>query len=177
MSGRIIIQDYQADWPQRFEQEAEQIQTAIGPWLVRLEHVGSTSVPNLAAKPIIDMLGGVRQLSDVVQFCVGPLAHLGYEYVPEFEDQLPLRRYFRKSDAQGVRRFHLHIYVLESAGWQRHLYFRDYLRAHPEQAQAYEALKRDLASRYDDTHAYTDAKSDFIQATEQAAREWKGTSL
>jgi GrpB-like predicted nucleotidyltransferase (UPF0157 family) len=111
---------------------------------------------------------GVRQLAEV-EARIPPLEAAGYEYVPEYEKQVPERRYFRKPRV-GAREFHVHCVVEGSEFWIRQLAFRDYLRAHPETASAYYNLKRDLATRLTKSE-YTDAKSSFIESVLAAAIE------
>jgi GrpB-like predicted nucleotidyltransferase (UPF0157 family) len=170
----IVIADYDPAWPRRFEAERELIVRTCGraPFAAT-EHVGSTAVPGLAAKPIIDIMPGLRSLDDAPPL-IPPLKRIGYEYVPEFEqtsasgEGMPFRRYFRK-DLDGERTFHLHMVATDSEFWRRHLVFRDWLRAHPE--DAYAALKRSIAVEYsarltptsDINVGYTDRKSEFIE--------------
>jgi len=164
---RIEIVDYNPGWPLRFAEEKAALLEAIGHWVVVIEHIGSTAVPGLGAKPIIDIMVGVRQLADA-RYCIAPLAAIGYEYVSQFEDEMPERRYFRKGSQ--TRHFHLHMVELASEFWQRHLAFRDYLCAHPEAVREYEALKRRLASQYGtDREGYTEAKTKFIRLIEEIA--------
>jgi GrpB-like predicted nucleotidyltransferase (UPF0157 family) len=168
MSVPVIIEGYNPAWPSRYEAERERILRAIGPWVAAIEHIGSTSVPGLGAKPIIDIMAAVRSLDDAMQ-CVEPLSALGYQYHPEFEDSLPERRYFNRGPRND--RYHLHMVELTGGFWERHLLFRDYLRAHTEAAREYERLKRDLAARYhEDRSAYTDAKAEFVRSIEEKAR-------
>lgn len=116
-------------------------------------------------------MAGVRRLADADR-CVEP-QRLGYEYVPEYEADIPDRRYFRKGPA-GARTHHLHMVEYGGDFWERHVLFRDYLRAHPEVARQYEELKRDLADRYGrDREGYTDAKTAFIKGVETVARDQK----
>jgi GrpB-like predicted nucleotidyltransferase (UPF0157 family) len=154
--------DYDATWPRQFEEEKRRILGAISRYVAAVEHVGSTSVPGLAAKPIVDILVGLRSLSDATS-CINPLKGLGYEYVPEFEAELPERRYFRRV-VPRPRTHHIHMVETTSEFWRRHLLFRDYLRAQPEDARAYELLKRDLVSRFEVGRDYAAAKSVFISA-------------
>jgi GrpB-like predicted nucleotidyltransferase (UPF0157 family) len=161
----ITIADYDPAWPAMYQTERERICAEFGPALVDIEHVGSTSVPGLAAKPIIDIMPGVRTLADADRVVEG-MRRLGYEYVPEFEEALPDRRYFRKGHPE--RKWHVHVVEAGSEFWRRHLAFRDYLRAHPDAAEEYAALKRQLAAQYPRAGAaYTDAKSQFILAIEE----------
>ncbi|MEN6410302.1 MAG: GrpB family protein [Anaerolineaceae bacterium] len=162
MRGEIVVADYDPAWARAFAEEKQRIQTAIGETLTGIEHVGSTAVPGLAAKPVIDLLVGIRSLADAPR-CVAPLAALGYRYIPEYEADLPERRYFQRQNAEGEHTHHIHMVEPGSEFWRRHLLFRDYLRAHPETAVEYAALKRALAAQYrSDRAGYTDAKSDFI---------------
>ena len=108
--------------------------------------IGSTAVPGLGAKPILDIMVGVSDLAKV-EARITDLETAGYEYVPEYEAELPDRRYFRKPRT-GTRRFHLHCVRLGGRFWSGHLLFRDYLRENPDVARAYFELKLDLASRF-----------------------------
>ncbi len=167
-AGPIVIADYDPRWPQKYEEERARIAEAMGEWLLDIQHVGSTSVPGLAAKPVIDIMPGVRSLDDDGHF-IAPLEALGYEHVPAFQDEIADRRYFRR----GVpRQFHVHVVVPGGDFWVRHIAFRDYLRAHPETAVEYEALKRKLAAQFgEDRLAYVHAKTDFITGIERLAME------
>ena len=168
----IVIADYDPRWPAMFEEERARILEAVGEWIVDIQHVGSTSVPGLAAKPIVDIMPGIRSLADTPQI-IEPLARIAYEYVAEYEDQLPERRYFRKPpgpERQWRRDFHLHMVETTSPFWRRHLAFRDYLRSHPEACDEYAALKRRLAAVYTaDREGYTEAKTEFITRIEKLA--------
>jgi len=169
MPDPLIVVDYDPRWPLMYEEERTRILQAVGQDLVAIEHVGSTAVPGLAAKPIIDIMPGVRSLADAAH-CIAPLRQLGYDSVPEHEALIPERRFSRKG-WRGAATHHLHVVEVTSAFWERHILFRDYLRAHPDAAAAYAALKRDLAARYrDDRDRYTDAKTSSIQAIEERAR-------
>ncbi|WP_332898692.1 GrpB family protein [Haladaptatus sp. CMSO5] len=164
----IILDDYDTNWPAQFEAEATNINDAIGERIERIEHIGSTSIPGMPAKPIIDMLVGVTSLKDA-DACITPLEALGYEYVPKFEDVMPNRRYFRKSEGK-TRTHHLHMVETGSEFWTRHLAFRDYLREHPDVAAEYADLKRELAREHrHDIGAYTDGKDEFIRRVERDA--------
>jgi GrpB-like predicted nucleotidyltransferase (UPF0157 family) len=167
----IVIVDYDPSWPAHYELEKSLILGAVGPHVAAIEHIGSTSIPGLAAKPIIDILVGLNDLADA-GWCIEPMERIGYEYVPEYEDQLPDRRYFRRPPGKDVvRKYHVHMVEVGGAFWERHVLFRNYLREHPETAAEYAALKRRLAAEYgNDMDGYTDAKTDFIRAVEQRAR-------
>ncbi len=168
----IVIADYDPRWAAMYAEESARIKNAIGEWLSRIEHVGSTSVPGLAAKPVVDIMPGLRSLDDSPHI-VGPLQKLGYQYFPEHETEMPERRYFAlpAGDKHRVRRlFHIHAVETTTEFWRRHLAFRDYLRAHPDVAGEYAALKRRLAAEYgSDRVGYTEAKTKFITRIESLA--------
>ena len=154
-------------WAARGEAAAAEVRDALEPWVLDVEHIGSTAVPGLAAKPVIDLLVGVRSLDDSPAI-VAAVTGLGYEYIPEFEDELPNRRYFRRF-TDGVRTHQVHLVErTDHRWWDRHVAFRDWLRAHDDDRDAYAELKRRLAVAHrEDRAAYTDAKSDFIHAVER----------
>lgn len=159
----IVVVPYDPRWPRLFEGERASIERAIGAWVEEIEHIGSTAVPGLAAKPIIDIMVGVKSL-EASPILVERLTGIGYEYVPELERMLPSRRYFRKL-REGRRTHQIHLVERSNSGWwDRHLLFRDHLRTHPEDAEEYARLKVELSGRFrDDREAYTDAKTAFIR--------------
>jgi GrpB-like predicted nucleotidyltransferase (UPF0157 family) len=173
MRAPIVIVDYDPRWPRLFDEEKTNILRVIGPMVIGIEHIGSTAVPGLAAKSIVDIMAGVRHLSDAI-WCIQPLKTLGYEYVPEYEKLIPDRRYFRKGNMQGLEQgstHHLHMVEAKGEFWERQLLFRDYLRDHPEEARRYADLKKTLASRFSsDRESYTSAKTDYIQEIVAKAR-------
>ena len=170
----VVLVPYDEVWPALFEAERARIERAIGPWTEEIEHIGSTAVPGLAAKPIIDVMVGVRSL-DASPLLVERLEVLGYEYVPEFERELPHRRFFRKL-RDGLRTHQIHLVErTNTAWWDRHLLFRDYLRARPEVADEYAVLKRGLSERFrEDREAYAEAKTGFVDRILRRAEEGKG---
>lgn len=159
----VVIVDYNPQWPTQFEQEKALLEQTVGDKFIVIEHIGSTSVLGLGAKPIIDIMAAVKQLVDA-EFCVKLLGKIGYTYVPEFNVYIPERRFFYK----GKPRSHnLHVVEPKSEFWKRHLVFRDALRSHPEIRESYYHLKVKLAQQYRfDRDAYTDAKTEFIRAVE-----------
>ncbi|MCK4478120.1 GrpB family protein [Candidatus Bathyarchaeota archaeon] len=175
MSRRVKIIDYDPQWPLLYEKERCLILDAIGHIVVRIEHIGSTAVPKLGAKPVIDIIVAVNHLSDAKK-CIRPLESIGYEYVPEHEDLMPERRYFHKGKPPKEQHYHLHMVELTSDFWKRHLLFRDYLRTHPEVAQEYFKLKKRLATQYgSDREEYTEAKTSFIESVIAKARTERET--
>ena len=146
-----------------FEAESHLLRSVFLPEAIEIEHIGSTAVPGMAAKPVIDMLLGASSL-DSIERQVQTLASHGYRYVAEFEDQLPQRRYFVKP-AQGDAKFHLHAVESGSQFWRDHVAFRDVLRTDPRVFDGYLTLKRNLAESLKmDRDSYTQAKAPFIEA-------------
>ena len=162
----IVFVAYDPDWPARFEAEAARLRGALGAYLpLRIEHFGSTAVPGLGAKPIIDVLLEVPSLDAAREPIAAALATVGY-LADERKGPPPYMCYYRGYGADGyelgVQRVHCHAAPLDHVAWER-LRFRDWLRAHPKDAAAYEALKRRLAALHpNDREAYTDAKADFV---------------
>ena len=160
MTNRVVLVPYDADWPRRFDEERRVLVELFAATTAVVEHVGSTAVPGLGSKPVIDVMVGVPALA-LAEERIPALEAAGYEYVPDYETQLPERRYFRKPRL-GPRTFHVHCVVMGSDLWIQHIAFRDYLRAHPEVAAAYYELKADLARRVTKAE-YTEAKRPFIE--------------
>ena len=170
----VVLVDYDSRWPDLFTQEAERVQRVLGAEQVTvMEHFGSTAVPGLAAKPIIDLLIGVRSLEEARR-AVSALAELGYAFWHDNPDTD--RLFFVKGlPPNSPRTHHLHIVEPNSPLWER-LLFRDYLRTHSEEAQRYSNLKRELAARFPaDREGYTQAKTDYIQQVTQKARQKQRT--
>ena len=160
----IEIVEYDGHWPSMFDEEAALLRQALdGDLVVGVEHFGSTAIPGMAAKPIIDILVGVRSLVEARAVVIEPLQRLGYVFWAD--NPKTDRMFFVKGmPPYGVRRTH-HVHIAEPAGemWSR-LAFRDYLTARPDEAQRYERLKRDLAAIHRaDREAYTDAKAAFVE--------------
>lgn len=166
----ITIAEWTPEWVDEFENEEKQIRDTVGHHISAVEHIGSTAVPDLGAKPIIDIMVGVETLAEAEQ-CIRPLENLGYEYCPEFEEEMPNRRYFRKT-ASGRHTHHLHMVEQHGDFWHRHLLFRDYLREHDAVVRQYDELKRELAENHpQDIATYTDAKTEFIEGVVEDAKE------
>lgn len=164
----IVIVPYAPEWPVRFLVLATQFRAALGDTALRIDHIGSTAIPGLAAKPIIDIQISVASFEPFAPIR-GPLEHLGYVWRADNPDRT--KRYFR--EPPGTARTHIHIRKHGSWGEQFALLFRDFLRSRPDLADRYAALKRDLAERYrDDRARYTDAKDPFIWAVMSEASDW-----
>lgn len=159
----FVVSPYSAEWPKLFEAIREEFLLVFSPTVVAIEHIGSTSVPGLAAKPVIDVVLGADSLADI-ESKIKPLGELGYTYVSKYEDQIPTRRYFVKSLPTSLR-IHVHGVEQGSRLWQEHIAFRDSLRADEDLRSRYQALKLRLAEEFaDDKPAYTAAKNPFIQS-------------
>lgn len=166
MSAPIVIEDYDPRWPQRFETLKTRIGAALGPLAAAIEHVGSTAVSGLAAKPIIDIDVLLRSEGDL-PLAIERLHTLGYEHQGDLG--IAGREAFRAPAANVSH--HLYVCPPGSQAYVEHLAFRDHLRTHPEDARTYELLKRSLANRHgDDRDGYTHAKSEFIAAVLQRAK-------
>jgi GrpB-like predicted nucleotidyltransferase (UPF0157 family) len=167
----VYLVPYDPHWPAPFEQERYSLGVAIEPWVVEVEHIGSTAVPGLDAKPVIDIMAGLRSHWDAAP-CIEDLAKIGYSYLADHV--LPDRLLFLVKTAEASRsvlKYHLHVAEVAGVFWERHLLFRDYLRAHPETANEYARLKYELAERFPrDVDAYTLAKTAFISAVVELAR-------
>lgn len=175
-SEEVEIVDYDPEWPQSFAREKEHLLASLPPGIIaRIEHFGSTAVPGLPAKPIVDLLVEVRDLAEVRERVVPLLEAQGYEYFwrPTFgDDGEPWYAWFIKRDVVGKRTHHIH---MVEAGFTEHwdrLLFRDRLIAHPGVALEYARLKRQLAAAAADRVGYTAAKAEFIErVTAEAKRE------
>jgi len=166
MTGSVRLVPYDSTWPLEFAAEAERIERACEGMPLRLEHIGSTSIPGLAAKPVIDILAG-RPGNVAGNKYVDALRQIGYEHKGAYG--IPGRNYFRRGTP---RTHHVHMVSWSSDLWRDHLLFRDYLRLHPEIAREYETIKRELAADYlHDKAQYTDAKGPFVRSIVRRARE------
>ena len=166
----IVLAAHSTAWAEAFAREASAISNALSGLSIELHHIGSTAIPGIVAKPVIDMLGIVPAVEEL-DARAPRLAALGYEVMGEFG--IPGRRYFRKNAQDGVRTHQLHAFGVGSPEIQRHLDFRDYLRAFPAEARAYAALKQELAKLCGSDAAYSDGKTEFIRAVERRAATWR----
>ena len=157
--GHIEIVEYRPEWAEIFERERAVILERCGPWVMEVHHVGSTSVPGLAAKPILDIMP-VAANPDHGENAVEPMTALGYRY--RGENGLPGRFYFDKI-VEGRTVVHCHMYPQDHSDVRKLVAFRNQLRTDSAMARDYERLKRELALKYrDDRPTYTDAKGAFI---------------
>jgi NAD-dependent deacetylase len=163
----VEVVDYDLAWPRLYEEEAEPIRAALGDDVLEVEHMGSTAVPGLAAKPIVDISVGLGSL-DLSPARIEAMEALGYEYLGEFG--LPGRLFFRK-DRAGRRTHHVHAVLWDGEHWHRHHAFREYLRTHPREAEEYARVKRRLAGEATDSQDYWERKQAY--ADELFARAWQ----
>lgn len=192
---KIAIVPYSPQWPEDFRREKARIRQALAAFeSLRVEHIGSTSVPGLAAKPIIDILVGVAG-EEMLAASVAPMQAAGFAYFKKYEDGMPYRRLFVKLHSPEGRPTptlvdvgddivtgrdllslaNIHLLVYGTPHWHRHIAFRDYLRAHPEVRQAYEDVKKEISRRdFHDTLEYNAAKNDFVKRVEAEALAWYG---
>jgi GrpB-like predicted nucleotidyltransferase (UPF0157 family) len=171
---KVELRPHNPDWSHLANVEAQFLMGAIGPKLTTVHHVGSTAIPGIQAKPILDLIPVVESLIELDK-CQGAMKALGYEWWGELG--LPGRRYCTKVDKEtGCRTVQLHCYAIGSPEITRHLAFRDYLRAHPAVAAEYDQVKaRCQRSHPSDSHAYGDCKETWIRDAEATAIEWSRT--
>lgn len=175
----IVIHDYNPNWPNEFEAIRADLARILEDLAMRIDHIGSTSVPGLGAKDVIDIQITVHQLSEKIR---KKLVNAGYvhsenvtsDHVPLGEDANPqLWEKFIFAQPQGQRRAHIHVRMAGNPNQKYPLLFRDYLRAHPKSARSIELIKREIAKRHaDDVEAYYDIKDPVYDLIWDAAQEW-----
>jgi NAD-dependent deacetylase len=163
----VEVIDYDPEWPKLYAEEAARVREALGPAVKEVEHVGSTAVPGLAAKPIIDLTVGLRQL-ELTPAQIGAMQVLGYEYLGEHG--LPGRLFFRR-EAAGRRTHHVHVVEWDGDHWRSHRAFRDYLRSHPTEAADYAEEKRRIAAEAAGLDDYWERKQPYVD--ELFTRAWR----
>lgn len=158
-------------WRDAFEAEAKRVAAALGENVLAIHHIGSTAIPDIYAKPVIDLLIEVRDIKEV-DGRSSSMEALGYEAMGEFG--IAGRRFFRKDNREGIRTHNIHAFEADSAQVWRHLAFRDYMKAHPADAQKYSELKRKLAEQHPQSlDAYMDGKDGFIKEMDRRAAHWR----
>ncbi|MHC4914716.1 MAG: GrpB family protein [Planctomycetota bacterium] len=165
--GRVLLSGYRKEWPGLFKRERTRLRRALGSRVLAVEHIGSTAVPGLAAKPVLDIALAVAALREVPKL-VPPLEALGYEYKGLYG--LPGRHFFVRGEP---RTHHLHVVRAGGRHWRVWLLLRDYLRAHAAEAARYERFKRSRAHRFAaDRPAYTSSKSGIVERMLLRAGKW-----
>ncbi len=168
MSDAVIIAPYDPEWPAIFQAIGRELRAALGDGALRIDHIGSTSIPGMSAKPVVDIQISVIGLEPAAAY-EAALARCGFDWRADNPDLT--KRYFR--ERAGARRTHIHVRRAGSFSEQAALLFRDYLRADPDDAAAYSELKRRLAAEHRDRReAYLDAKTPFIWQVMRRAAEW-----
>ena len=189
---KIILEDYQTGWVDAFAREMAVISSALAGFSPAIEHIGSTAVEGLCAKPTIDILVGLRDDAQLNR-AIAPMVGAGYTYFKKYEPAMPYRRLFARlrpltdqappemvdvhdefiRGQAFVSVANIHVIVKDTPHWKRHLAFRDYLRAHPDVRDDYGRLKTALShGDYRDTNEYNAAKDHFIQETQVRALAW-----
>lgn len=165
--GTVQLRPYDSNWPMEFEKEKQRLLDVFGDNIIAVEHTGSTAVPGLPAKPLIDMIAAIYSFNELEDF-IEPLKRLSYEYMPErmYAD----RKFFPKG-SRSNRTHHLNLVLKDNPKqWSSLLLFRNYLREHEAARDEYAQLKTSLAAKYSDNReAYTKSKNDFIQRILQVA--------
>jgi GrpB-like predicted nucleotidyltransferase (UPF0157 family) len=157
--GQVRLVPYDPAWPAAYEREAARLQRKLGDRVLAIAHIGSTAVPGLIAKPLLDIMVAIPALADVAEL-EPQLVALGYVFHPR--DTIPDRHFFIAGDGD-LRRVNLSLVEPDSAYWRNHLAFRDALRTQPETAANYARLKKELAAIFQDNRlAYTEAKGAFV---------------
>lgn len=171
-SGYVQLAAPDPAWAALFAAEQTRLMAGTGTLPLAIEHIGSTAIPGVPAKPILDLLGGRPSGSNVVPY-VAAFENAGYKY--RGENGVPGRDYFVLDDATGRRLHHLHLVEEGGSLWSSHLAFRDFLRRHPKHAAEYARLKQSLAARHpNERMAYTDGKAAFVAAILRlAAGAWR----
>jgi GrpB-like predicted nucleotidyltransferase (UPF0157 family) len=168
----VVLESYQAGWVDQFSEEVRALYPVFWMCWRKVYHIGSTSIPGVVAKPIIDIMPIVHDIQKSDSFNE-IMQDMGY--VPMGEYGIEGRRYYFKGDL--VHTFHIHAFQSDSPHVERHLLFRDYMRTHEKERQAYSDLKLELVKQYRfDPAGYSDAKNDFIQRIDRQALQWKEES-
>ena len=164
---KVRLSDFNENWAKLYQDEADFLRTIFTDEIVRFEHFGSTSIPGLQAKPVIDMMCIVKDINNV-DLHNDKMNQLGYDVAGDWG--IPGRRLFRKGGEE--RTHHIHFYQTDNPQIERHLIFRDYLRCHPEEVTRYSRFKEELAERFENTSEYSPAKKTFVMEMEQLALSW-----
>lgn len=171
--SEVKVVPHDPRWRDAFEAEAKQVAAALGETVVAVHHIGSTAIPGIYAKPVVDLLVEVGDVT-AADGRSSAMESLGYEVLGEYG--IPGRRYFRKDTPEGVRTHNVHAFEAGSHEVARHLAFRDYMLAHPADAESYSELKRRLAAEHPQSFdAYMDGKDGFIKEIDRRAARWRAS--
>ncbi|KUY17784.1 hypothetical protein BAZ12_00325 [Elizabethkingia miricola] len=191
----LTIEKYNPDWKKQFEELKQELEKLTASVYTNIQHIGSTSVEGLSAKPVIDIMIGVNSEQDLDK--IPPLlAGRQYVYYEKYNEDMPYRRFFvklkenpskwffpeqinkddeipEKLHDHSLRLAHIHVIPTDSEHWLRHIAFRDYLKTYPDVKAEYQKLKEELGKKeWEDGNEYNEAKNDFIQSEEQKAVRW-----
>lgn len=167
--GTVVLLPHEKEWEESAREVIGRLRGILGDNAADIQHVGSTAIPSVCAKPIVDIVLGIRSLADLGRY-TAELEEAGF--IDRGEDQ-PGQRLYVLGDPD-MRTHHIHSVVYGSEPWRNYLNFRDYMNSHAEAAAAYETLKEDLAVRYaNERKAYTAGKEEFIQSVLRAAEVWR----
>ncbi|RDE23656.1 GrpB family protein [Parageobacillus thermoglucosidasius] len=168
IARKVEVVPFCEQWATMFAKEAEKLKQVFGKECLRIDHIGSTAIPEMSAKPIIDILLEVHHIDHVDQYHKA-MAELGYQAMGE--NGIPQRRFFQKGGDE--RTHHVHVFPAGSEHIVRHIALKEYMIAHPEEAKAYSRLKIALAKRFpNDIQAYIKGKEAFVRETEKKALAW-----
>ncbi|MFN7094216.1 MAG: GrpB family protein [Burkholderiales bacterium] len=178
-NAKVEIHFYNKKWPALYQKEKKAILEDLNPLIKDIQHIGSTSIPGLAAKPTIDICIGVEDLThESVKDIIFQLEKLGYDYLHFLEQGIPERRYLQKVDEYGNHLVHIHIVDINGEIWNNYISFRDYLIEHPLERSHYEKLKLYLKDKFHhDREKYTDSKSAHIKEVLHKAKKWAYNKL
>lgn len=166
---KVEVVSYNPNWKKMYKEESEKVKNILNDIIIDIHHIGSTSIPGIKAKPVIDILVEVKNI-EVVDRYNNKMKELGYEAMGEHG--IPKRRFFRKRE--NKRTHHIHIFQVGNEEIERHINFKEYLVAHPDKAREYSKLKEKLANKYThDVENYINSKSDFIKEIDRKAKLWK----
>jgi len=165
---RIEVVSYNSNWKGMYKEEEEKIKNVFSDIIIDIHHIGSTAIPGIKAKPVIDILVEVKDI-EVVDQHNHKMEELGYEAMGEYG--ITKRRFFRKGE--NNRTHHIHIFQVGNVEIERHINFKEYLIAHPDKGREYSKLKEKLTNKYTyDVENYTNGKSDFIKEIDRKAKLW-----
>lgn len=164
----VELMPYDENWAKEFELEKKRLQKILGKTALDIQHVGSTSIPGLIAKPILDIAVAVENVSELRRL-IGVLEKAGYDVKDSINE---LGEILARKGTPDMRTHYIHIEVINGLFWNNHILFRDYLISHPEYIKKYENLKKEMLERYkNERKLYTAAKNDFIESVLNLARE------
>ena len=166
---RVGVVSYNPNWKDMYKEESEKIKNILSDIIINIHHIGSTAIPGIKAKPVIDILVEVKDIEGVDQYN-HKMKELGYEAMGEYG--IPKRRFFRKGRIK--RTHHVHMFQVGNEEIEKHINFKEYLIAHPDKAREYLKLKEKLVDKYTyNVENYTNSKSDFIKEIDKKAKLWK----